>query len=166
MVFSSKALFCHNTAFHRTKMSQFADLTPEKKSQFDPPAADMLAERDQSRAADRSFVIEDTDVKALMPEDVEKMFDGPSLSESPVEETVEHRNWNWAVIFLCFYGFMASVKPGEPFITPYLLSPEKNFTRQQVCRSCFIHSFVFVEESKTFAVVFNGDHESAVMSTD
>uniref|UniRef100_A0A667WLU5 Solute carrier family 19 member 1 n=1 Tax=Myripristis murdjan TaxID=586833 RepID=A0A667WLU5_9TELE len=37
----------------------------------------------------------------------------------------------WSVIFLCCFGFMASIKPGEPFITPYLLSPEKNFTREQ-----------------------------------
>ncbi|XP_071391586.1 reduced folate transporter [Centroberyx affinis] len=42
------------------------------------------------------------------------------------------QTWKWSVIFLCFYGFMASIKPGEPFITPYLLSPDKNFTREQV----------------------------------
>ncbi|XP_070711605.1 reduced folate transporter [Pempheris klunzingeri] len=55
-----------------------------------------------------------------------------SPSEDPTEEAREPRKWKWAVIFLCFYGFMASIKPGEPFITPYLLSSEKNFTRQQV----------------------------------
>ncbi|XP_037102154.1 reduced folate transporter [Syngnathus acus] len=53
----------------------------------------------------------------------------PPASQSPPEEP---RKWMWAVIFLCFFGFMASIKPGEPFITPYLLSTEKNFTRQQV----------------------------------
>ncbi|XP_012707697.2 reduced folate transporter [Fundulus heteroclitus] len=37
-----------------------------------------------------------------------------------------------SVIFLCFYGFMSSIRPGEAFITPNLLSSEKNFTRQQV----------------------------------
>lgn len=42
------------------------------------------------------------------------------------------RGWKWSVIFLCFYGFMVQLKPGEPFITPYLLSVEKNFTREQV----------------------------------
>ncbi|KAI3365995.1 hypothetical protein L3Q82_009821, partial [Scortum barcoo] len=47
-------------------------------------------------------------------------------------EAEEPRKWKWAVIFLCFFGFMASIKPGEPFITPYLLSSEKNFTREQV----------------------------------
>ncbi|XP_077426005.1 reduced folate transporter [Vanacampus margaritifer] len=53
----------------------------------------------------------------------------PSASKGLPEEP---RKWMSAVIFLCFYGFMASIKPGEPFITPYLLSTEKNFTRQQV----------------------------------
>ncbi|XP_077464905.1 reduced folate transporter [Stigmatopora argus] len=57
-----------------------------------------------------------------------------SLEEPPASEVVpdEPRKWMWAVIFLCFYGFMSSIKPGEPFITPYLLSTEKNFTTQQV----------------------------------
>ncbi|XP_056445235.1 reduced folate transporter [Gadus chalcogrammus] len=42
------------------------------------------------------------------------------------------RSWKWSVIYLCIYGFMSAIKPGEPFITPYLLSTEKNFTREQV----------------------------------
>ncbi|KAG5834028.1 hypothetical protein ANANG_G00282310 [Anguilla anguilla] len=42
------------------------------------------------------------------------------------------RKWAWSVLFLCFYGFMFQLKPGEPFITPYLLSAEKNFTREQI----------------------------------
>lgn len=58
--------------------------------------------------------------------------EGLSPSEGPVEEAKEPRKWKWAVMFLCFYGFMSSIKPGEPFITPYLLSEEKNFTREQV----------------------------------
>lgn len=53
-------------------------------------------------------------------------------SNGPPEEAKEPRKWKGAVIFLCFYGFMASIKPGEPFITPNLLSSEKNFTREQV----------------------------------
>ncbi|CAF98210.1 unnamed protein product, partial [Tetraodon nigroviridis] len=44
----------------------------------------------------------------------------------------EPRKWKWAVLFLCFYGFMSSIRPGESFITPYLLSSEKNFTREEV----------------------------------
>lgn len=56
----------------------------------------------------------------------------PSPSDGVPEEAKKPQELKWAVIFLCFYGFMASIKPGEPFITPYLLSPEKNFTREQV----------------------------------
>ncbi|XP_008302702.1 folate transporter 1-like [Stegastes partitus] len=58
--------------------------------------------------------------------------EAPASSEDPTEEARSPKKWKWAVMFLCLYGFMASVKPGEPFITPYLLSAEKNFTRVQV----------------------------------
>ncbi|CAL1598433.1 unnamed protein product [Knipowitschia caucasica] len=44
----------------------------------------------------------------------------------------EPRKWKFAVIYLCVYGFMSSIRPGEAFITPYLLSVEKNFTREEV----------------------------------
>ncbi|TSK62532.1 Folate transporter 1 [Bagarius yarrelli] len=40
--------------------------------------------------------------------------------------------WKWSVMLLCFYGFMVQLRPGDSFITPYLLSTEKNFTREQV----------------------------------
>lgn len=70
-----------------------------------------------------------------------------SPSDGPPEEPSEPRKWNWAVIFLCFFGFMASIKPGEPFITPYLLSTEKNFTQQQVSgalrQTCY-HTSLFI----------------------
>ncbi|KAK0135666.1 Folate transporter 1 [Merluccius polli] len=49
---------------------------------------------------------------------------GPTTQTSP-------QSWKWSVIYLCVYGFMASIKPGEPFITPNLLSHEKNFTSEQ-----------------------------------
>ncbi|KAM4601768.1 reduced folate transporter isoform 1-T3 [Polymixia lowei] len=55
-----------------------------------------------------------------------------SEGTSPPTEAKEPQAWKWSVIYLCVYGFMASIKPGESFITPYLLSPEKNFTSQQV----------------------------------
>lgn len=58
--------------------------------------------------------------------------EAPSPSDGPIEEAKEPRKWKLAVMFLCFYGFMSAIKPGEPFITPYLLSTEKNFTREQV----------------------------------
>ncbi|XP_036426464.1 reduced folate transporter [Colossoma macropomum] len=50
----------------------------------------------------------------------------------PQDEPHKPQAWKWSVIFLCFYGFMVQLKPGEPFITPHLLSMEKNFTREQV----------------------------------
>lgn len=54
-------------------------------------------------------------------------------------QTQKTRTWKWSVVYLCFYGFMVQLKPGEPFITPNLLSAEKNFTRNQVwCYSTFI----------------------------
>lgn len=53
-------------------------------------------------------------------------------SPPPAAVEEEPNQWKFAVIFLCFYGFMTSIRPGEAFITPYLLSVEKNFTREQV----------------------------------
>ncbi|XP_039998213.1 reduced folate transporter [Xiphias gladius] len=98
---------------------------------------------DTAGSGDRSEGEKDMDLKMLAFVDTEGHVDGEvemavsasealSTSEGPPEEAKEPRKWRWAVIFLCFYGFMSSIKPGEPFITPYLLSPEKNFTRKQV----------------------------------
>lgn len=44
----------------------------------------------------------------------------------------ELKSWKCLVFYLCFYGFMAQMRPGESFITPYLLGTEKNFTQEQV----------------------------------
>ncbi|XP_074232812.1 reduced folate transporter isoform X4 [Camelus bactrianus] len=44
----------------------------------------------------------------------------------------EPESWWCLVSYLCFYGFMAQMRPGESFITPYLLGPDKNFTQKQV----------------------------------
>lgn len=43
------------------------------------------------------------------------------------------QSWQLLVCYLCFYGFMAQIRPGESFITPYLLGPDKDFTRKQAC---------------------------------
>ncbi|KAG7268213.1 hypothetical protein CRUP_010676 [Coryphaenoides rupestris] len=86
---------------------------------------------------------EELDLKARMAEDpggergkgVEAEMETVAAgSEEPpgAENQAAGRSWKWSVIYLCVYGFMASIKPGEPFITPYLLSTEKNFTREQV----------------------------------
>ena len=96
---------------------------------------------DATGSGDRSEGERDTDLKAPASEesggqedgDVEMAVcasEGVSTSEGPAPE--EARKWKCAVLFLCIYGFMASIKPGEPFITPNLLSSEKNFTREQV----------------------------------
>ncbi|XP_036623568.1 reduced folate transporter [Trichosurus vulpecula] len=42
------------------------------------------------------------------------------------------KSWKFLVFYLCFYGFMVQMRPGESFITPYLLSQEQNFTQEQV----------------------------------
>ncbi|CAH6789856.1 reduced folate transporter [Phodopus roborovskii] len=42
----------------------------------------------------------------------------------------ELRSWRCLVFYLCFFGFMAQLRPGESFITPYLL--QRNFTMEQV----------------------------------
>lgn len=77
----------------------------------------------------------------------EELIANSNETEQEFEEPLEHelspkidlnteqqtpRAWKWSVLFLCFYGFMVQLKPGESFITPYLLSTEKNFTREQV----------------------------------
>lgn len=89
----------------------------EGEKEMDPRAP---ASEDSGGHEDRDIGMDVSAPEALSPAD------------GPPEEAREPRKWKWAVIYLCFYGFMASIKPGEPFITPYLLSPEKNFTREQV----------------------------------
>lgn len=95
----------------------------------------------QARASENSGEQEETHVTVSAAE-------ASSPSDGPPEEPSEPRKWNWAVIFLCIFGFMSSIKPGEPFITPYLLSTEKNFTQQQVSgalrQTCYHKSwFIF-----------------------
>lgn len=66
-------------------------------------------------------------VESVAPESV--ILESKEDLENQAQKT---RSWIWSVVYLCFYGFMVQLKPGEPFITPYLLSAEKNFSRQQV----------------------------------
>lgn len=75
--------------------------------------------------------------KEEFPEELTAKSDETDEHElnSKVEPNTEQQApqaWKWSVMFLCFYGFMVQLKPGESFITPYLLSTEKNFTREQV----------------------------------
>ncbi|XP_022621243.1 folate transporter 1 [Seriola dumerili] len=103
-----------------------------------------MVEDDAAGSGDRSEGEKELDLKVLASEDTDghvedgevemavSASEAPSLSEGLPVEAKQPRKWKWAVIFLCFYGFMSSIKPGEPFITPYLLSSEKNFTRKEV----------------------------------
>ncbi|XP_051568500.1 reduced folate transporter [Myxocyprinus asiaticus] len=58
--------------------------------------------------------------------------EAPETKDDLETQTQKPQAWLWSVVYLCWYGFMVQLKPGEPFITPNLLSPEKNFTREQV----------------------------------
>ncbi|XP_019965201.2 reduced folate transporter [Paralichthys olivaceus] len=102
----------------------------------------MVAE-DAAESGGRSDTETEMDLKVLASETADELPDrdvemvvsaseAPAPSDAPTVETQDPRTWKWAVIFLCFYGFMSSIRPGEAFITPYLLSPEKNFTGKQV----------------------------------
>uniref|UniRef100_A0A8C5P3M4 Solute carrier family 19 (folate transporter), member 1 n=1 Tax=Jaculus jaculus TaxID=51337 RepID=A0A8C5P3M4_JACJA len=60
---------------------------------------------------------------------------GQTLEKQADEESgsdQELQSWQCLVFYLCFYGFMAQIRPGESFIMPYLLEPPKNFTLRQV----------------------------------
>lgn len=60
-------------------------------------------------------------------EDVE-----PLASAKPVRVRW-YNHWIFATVMLCCYGFFKEFKPSEPFLTPYLTSDIKNFTKDQVC---------------------------------
>ncbi|KAF1545555.1 Folate transporter 1, partial [Eudyptula albosignata] len=53
-------------------------------------------------------------------------------TKKPASETVLDQRWKLQVFYLCFYGFMTQIRPGESFITPYLLGADKNFTQAEV----------------------------------
>ncbi|XP_059676807.1 reduced folate transporter [Gavia stellata] len=53
-------------------------------------------------------------------------------AKKPASETVPDERWKLQVFYLCFYGFMTQIRPGESFITPYLLGADKNFTQAEV----------------------------------
>lgn len=55
-------------------------------------------------------------------------------TKKPASETVPDQRWKLQVFYLCFYGFMTQIRPGESFITPYLLGTRQNFTQAEVSR--------------------------------
>ncbi|KAM6396580.1 reduced folate transporter [Pluvialis apricaria] len=52
-------------------------------------------------------------------------------AKKTASETAPDQRWKLQVFYLCFYGFMTQMRPGESFITPYLLGA-KNFTQAEV----------------------------------
>nr|XP_009930458.1 PREDICTED: LOW QUALITY PROTEIN: thiamine transporter 1-like [Opisthocomus hoazin] len=40
--------------------------------------------------------------------------------------------WTFPTLILCLYGFFCTMKPSEPFLTPYLTGPDKNLTIDEV----------------------------------
>lgn len=55
-------------------------------------------------------------------------------AKNPSSETAPDQRWKLQVFYLCFYGFMTQIRPGESFITPYLLGADRNFTKAEVSR--------------------------------
>ncbi|XP_067897781.1 thiamine transporter 2-like [Heterodontus francisci] len=52
-------------------------------------------------------------------------------------KAVRDKEWVYSTFVLCTYGFFATMKPAEPFLTPYLVGPYKNFTIYQVTNQLF-----------------------------
>ncbi len=48
-----------------------------------------------------------------------------------MDQQTSRRQWIYATVVLCCYGFFKEFKPSEPFLTPYL-EDSKNFTKDQV----------------------------------
>ncbi|NXS36161.1 S19A3 protein, partial [Pomatostomus ruficeps] len=40
--------------------------------------------------------------------------------------------WAFPTLILCLYGFFYMMRPSEPFLTPYLIGPDKNLTTDEV----------------------------------
>ncbi|XP_036890866.1 thiamine transporter 1 [Sturnira hondurensis] len=50
---------------------------------------------------------------------------------------VPREGWFLPTSLLCFYGFFANLRPSEPFLTPYLLGPDKNLTEREVLNEIY-----------------------------
>ena len=51
---------------------------------------------------------------------------------TPPGPPASRRHWIYATLILCSYGFFKEFKPSEPFLTPFLVSDVKNFTKSQL----------------------------------
>ena len=66
-----------------------------------------------------------------MVADVDEIVPIPVGQFYPIR-TRWYKHWIFATVMLCCYGFFKEFKPSEPFLTPYLTSDTKNFTKDEV----------------------------------
>ncbi|KAL4635041.1 thiamine transporter 2-like [Arapaima gigas] len=45
--------------------------------------------------------------------------------------------WLYPTVVICTYGFFSMMRPGEPFLTPFLIGPYKNISIAQVSRQIY-----------------------------
>ncbi|XP_036395941.1 thiamine transporter 1 [Megalops cyprinoides] len=45
--------------------------------------------------------------------------------------------WVYPTVLLCVYGFFSSMKPSEPFLTAFLMGPDKNLTETEVVNEIY-----------------------------
>lgn len=57
-----------------------------------------------------------------------------AVSTRSVEVTVFEPDMHalYATLLLCVHGFFFNLRPSEPFLTAYLMGPDKNLTETQV----------------------------------
>ncbi|XP_036425683.1 thiamine transporter 1 [Colossoma macropomum] len=46
-------------------------------------------------------------------------------------------SWLYPTVLLCIYGFFCSLRPSEPFITAFLMGPDKNLTETEVVNEIY-----------------------------
>uniref|UniRef100_A0A8D0GBN5 Solute carrier family 19 member 3 n=1 Tax=Sphenodon punctatus TaxID=8508 RepID=A0A8D0GBN5_SPHPU len=50
---------------------------------------------------------------------------------------MQSSSWIYPTVILCIYGFFSMMRPSEPFLTPYLIGPDKNLTIDEVTNQIF-----------------------------
>ncbi|XP_051985777.1 thiamine transporter 1 isoform X1 [Xyrauchen texanus] len=53
------------------------------------------------------------------------------------QAVVMSQPWLYPTILLCIYGFFCSHRPLEPFLTPFLMGPDKNLTETEVVNEIY-----------------------------
>ncbi|XP_046705869.1 thiamine transporter 1 isoform X2 [Silurus meridionalis] len=47
------------------------------------------------------------------------------------------KTWIYPTVLLCIYGFFSSLRPSEPFLTAFLMGPDKNLTEREVVNEIY-----------------------------